>query len=406
MIVPAPAGGGTDVSTRRLATLLEKELGASIAIMNIAGGGGSAGVTWFMSAKPDGYKLLATWNSPITTVPQVQPVTYDMNSFTPVASTSETAYTLCVKPDFPAKTGAEFLAALADNPGKYTYGNDGIPRYTFGEPWLLSGLDLIVILVGLYALPPVLQLTEVADLKGLPASALKLASTRFGPGELRRLVPTWLRSSLIGIGVGILPGAGGNIAAFLSYNAAKNADKDPESFGTGRVEGAAAAKNADNAASMVPALTLGIPGNVIAALVLGALIVHGLQPGPQLFNQNPGLVGGFMVQMLITSVLIFFVGGAAATRVFAQVQRLPGVLLVPAILVLMAVGVYVINGRTVDLWVMLTAELVGYVLEKVEVPLAPIILGLILGPMAEQNIRRALLLSRGDWTKDGSTTPS
>ncbi len=303
MIVPAPAGGGTDVSAHKLAKLLEKELGASIAIMNIAGGGGSAGVTWFMSAKPDGYKLLATWNSPIMTVSQVQPVAYDRNSFTPVASTSETVYTLCVKPDFPAKTGAAFLAALADNPGKYTYGNDGIPRYTFGEPWLLSGRDLIVILLGLYALPPVLHLAEVAD-------------------------------------------------------------KDPESFGTGRVEGVAAAECGNNATSMIPALTLGIPGNVIAALVLGALMIHGLQPRSQLFNQSPGLVGGFMVQMLITSVSIFFVGGAAATRVFAQVQRRRGVLLVPAILVLMPVGVYVINGRIVDLWVMLTAGLVGYVLER------------------------------------------
>ena len=124
--IPAPAGGGTDTSARKLATLLEEELGASIAILNVAGGGGSVGVTQFMMQKPTGYSLLASWNSPITTVPQVQQTAYQPDSFTPIASTSETAYTLCVKPDFPADTGEEFLAELAANPAKYTYGNDGI----------------------------------------------------------------------------------------------------------------------------------------------------------------------------------------------------------------------------------------------------------------------------------------
>ena len=275
----------------------------------------------------------------------------------------------------------------------------GTARFTFGQPWLLSGLDLIVVLVGLYALPPVLALAEKADLDGLSAAALRLSRVRFTWSDVRGLVPTWVRSSLIGIGVGILPGAGGNIAAFLSYNAAKKASPEPETFGRGNPAGVAAAEcgnNADNAASMIPALTLGIPGNVVAALVLGALLIHGLQPGPQLFHQNPVLIGGFMVQMFLTSLLILAVGGAAATRVFAQVQRLPGVLLVPTILVLMAVGVYVINGRVVDLWIMFAAGIAGYVLEKLAVPLAPIVLGLILGPMAEQSVRRALLISRGD----------
>tara|TARA_R110002033_G_scaffold5301_5_gene23244 strand:- start:5398 stop:6894 length:1497 start_codon:yes stop_codon:yes gene_type:complete len=278
----------------------------------------------------------------------------------------------------------------------------GQARFTFGQTWLLGGLDLIVVLVGLYALPPVLQLAEKCDLRGLSAAQLKLADVPFKKGEIRGLIPTWLRASGIGIGVGILPGAGGNIAAFLSYNAAKNASDDPSSFGKGNPQGVAAAEcgnNADNAASMIPALALGIPGNVVAALVLSALTIHGLQPGPQLFHQNPTLVGGFMMEMLITSVLIFALGGAVATRVFAQFQRLPGVLLVPTILILMCIGVYVINGRAIDLWVMLAAGFAGYFLEKVNFPLAPVILGMILGPMAEQSVRRALLISRGDVTE-------
>lgn len=126
LTIPAGAGGGTDTSARKLAILLEEKLGTSIAILNVNGGGGSVGASQFMQAKPDGYSLFATWNSPLTTVPQVQKVAYSLKSFTPIASTSETAYTLCVKADFPADSGEDFLAELAANPDKYTYGNDGI----------------------------------------------------------------------------------------------------------------------------------------------------------------------------------------------------------------------------------------------------------------------------------------
>ena len=126
LIVPAPAGGGTDASARMLSTLLEADLGHTVVVRNVAGGGGSVGVTEFVLSDPDGYTLLATWNSPITTVPHVQPVQYDIDSYVPIASTSETAYTLCVAPDFPADTGAEFLQELAANPDRYTYGNDGV----------------------------------------------------------------------------------------------------------------------------------------------------------------------------------------------------------------------------------------------------------------------------------------
>ncbi|WP_294610866.1 tripartite tricarboxylate transporter substrate binding protein [Roseovarius sp.] len=126
LTIPAGAGGGTDTSARKLAILLEEKLGTSIAILNVGGGGGSVGASQFMQTKPDGYSLFATWNSPLTTVPQVQNVAYSLDSFTPIASTSETAYTLCVNADFPATTGEEFLAELAANPGAYTYGNDGI----------------------------------------------------------------------------------------------------------------------------------------------------------------------------------------------------------------------------------------------------------------------------------------
>ncbi|MEM6566728.1 MAG: tripartite tricarboxylate transporter substrate binding protein [Pseudomonadota bacterium] len=126
LTIPAGAGGGTDTSARKLAILLEEALGQSIAVLNVSGSGGAVGATQFMQAKPDGYSLFATWNSPLTTVPQVQNVAYSLDSFTPIASTSETAYTLCVMADFPGTTGEAFLEELAANPGKYTYANDGI----------------------------------------------------------------------------------------------------------------------------------------------------------------------------------------------------------------------------------------------------------------------------------------
>jgi len=125
-VVPAPAGGGTDTAARRLATLVEAELGQPIAVVNIAGGGGSVGITQFLQIEPDGYTLLAVWNGAITTIPNVQPVQYDTSSYRPIVSTSETAYVFCVEPDFPADSGEEFLQVLAENPDRYTYGNDGV----------------------------------------------------------------------------------------------------------------------------------------------------------------------------------------------------------------------------------------------------------------------------------------
>jgi putative tricarboxylic transport membrane protein len=200
--------------------------------------------------------------------------------------------------------------------------------------------------------------------------------------------------------VGILPGAGGNIAAFLSYTEAKRADRDPDSFGKGNPKGVAAAEagnSSDNAASLIPTLTLGVPGNAIAALIMGGLLVHGLQPGPSLFRDNGEIVYGFVLQMMITSVLLFALGGIVATRIFAQVLRVPQVMLAPMIVALMCLGLYTVNNSQFELFMMIGFAIFGYVLMKMEFPLPPMILGVILGGMAEQNLRTALLISRGDW---------
>lgn len=276
----------------------------------------------------------------------------------------------------------------------------GRVRFSFGRLELVDGVNIVVVLIGLFALPRVLQMAENAGLKGVRVADLKIGRSDITPVSIMPLIPTWIRSGIIGIIVGILPGAGGNIAAFLSYNEAKRADRDPDSFGKGNPKGVAAAEagnSSDNAASMIPTLTLGVPGNAIAALIMGGLLVHGLQPGPSLFRENGEIVYGFVLQMMITSVLLFALGGMIATRVFAQALRLPQVILAPMIVALMCLGLYTVNNSQFELFMMIGFGVFGYVLMKMHFPLPPMILGVILGEMAEQNLRTALLISLGDW---------
>lgn len=276
----------------------------------------------------------------------------------------------------------------------------GAERYTFDSLYLSGGFDLIIVLIGLYAIPPVLEMAEKRNATYYDAGSFKVDASGNALGLIRQHWRTWTRSSLIGVSVGILPGAGGNLAALLSYNEAKRKSSNPDSFGAGNPVGVAAAESgnsADNASAMIPSLTLGIPGNLVAALVLGALMIHGLQPGPQLFTKSPDVIFGFMWQMLFTAMLLLLLGGMVATRLFAQVLRMPTALLVPATLVLMAVGVYTVKGNMIDLYVMLAFGLLGYLLHRLAFPLAPVVLGVLLGPMAEQNLRLAMLISQDDW---------
>jgi putative tricarboxylic transport membrane protein len=278
----------------------------------------------------------------------------------------------------------------------------GTDRFTFGRLELLDGVNIVILLVGLYALPPVIDLLEI------PLAAAGAAGDRLRTESFFRAVPkmlrfwkTWIRSSLIGIWIGILPGAGGSMAAFLSYNEARRVSKTPETWGKGEPEGVAAsecANNADTASAMIPALTLGIPGTAVAAVMLGGLLIHGLQPGPMLFRENPDVVFGIMWQFLFGAVLLIFLGGSLATNSFAKVLRLPRPLLGSVIVVLMVIGVYSIHGRMFDVYLMLGFGAIGYVMDKLKFPLPPAVLGLILGGYAENNLRLALRIGRGDWS--------
>lgn len=285
----------------------------------------------------------------------------------------------------------------------------GQMRFTFGFLELMDGVNVVVVLIGLFAVPRVFAMAEEAAHRGVSAQDLRLSGQKFSWTIFMSLIPIWIRSGVIGVLVGILPGAGGNIAAFFSYNEAKRSSKDGATFGTGNPKGVAAAEcgnSSDNGSSLIPTLTLGIPGNAIAALILGGLLVHGLQPGPALFRDNAGIVYGFMIQMFLASVLLLFLGGVMASRIFAQALRMPQILLAAMISGLMIVGIYTVTGRVFDLYMMLGFGLLGYVMERLKFPAAPMVLAVILGGMAETNLRTALLISRGDWSVLFSNTIS
>ena len=277
----------------------------------------------------------------------------------------------------------------------------GADRFVFDQRELLDGINILIILTGLYAIPPAIRMVE---------KKLETASQRIkiesGPDDsfwknARQFIPTWIRSSLIGIGVGILPATGGSMAAFIAYNETKRASDDPDSFGKGNTKGVAAAEcgnNADNAAAMIPALVLGVPGSGVAAVILAGLLVHGLQPGPMLFRNTPDIVYGFMWQMLLTSLVLFAFGGTISIKLFAYVMRLPQTVLAPMILSLTFVGIYALSNNMFNCWLMLGFGVIGYVLSRVHVPLAPIVLGLVLGDMVEKNLRLTLLINQGDAT--------
>lgn len=288
-----------------------------------------------------------------------------------------------------------FVSVIGSDP---IFGND---RYTFGQLELLDGISIVILLVGLYAIPPVIDLLETPlDTDGSTNDDLGTEPIwRTLPGMLK-FWKTWFRASFIGILIGILPGAGGSMAAFISYNEARRNSKNPEDWGKGEPEGVAAAEtanNADTASALIPALTLGIPGTAVAAVMLGGLLIHGLQPGPMLFHENPDIVFGFMWQFLFGAILLIFLGGSLATNSFAKLLKLPRPLLGSVIIILMLIGVYSINGRMFDVYLMLGFGAIGYVMDKLKFPLPPVVLGLILGGFAEENLRLALRIGRGDW---------
>jgi putative tricarboxylic transport membrane protein len=281
-----------------------------------------------------------------------------------------------------------------------TVGGDpmtGTPRFTFGVASLLDGLDFLPVTMGLFAVAEVLSMaTRSGRQDAAPPPVSGLLPTREDWRACRFTLP---RASLIGFVVGVLPGAGATLASILAYLVEKRVSRHPERFGTGVIEGVAAPETANNAASggaLVPLLTLGVPGSGTTAIMLGALMLWGLRPGPLLFEKNPELVWGLIASMYIGNVLLLVLN-LPLIGLWVRLLRVPPRVLLPLILLFSFTGTYAVSANVFDLWIMVGFGIVGFVLQRYRYPVAPIVLGLILGPMLETHFRRALIVSHGDY---------
>lgn len=273
------------------------------------------------------------------------------------------------------------------------YGTD---RFIFGEPNLMGGLNFIAVLVGLFALPEVFAyLYAPKELEGRVRSVTGTAASR---ADVARCMPTILRGSLIGVVMGSIPGIGAAPSAFLSYSEARRTSKNKENFGKGEIEGVAASEAGNNGvagATLIPLLALGVPGDVITAIIIGAFMVHGLQPGPLLFATNGSLIYAIFMGLVMSSVLLLAIG-YGATRIFRHIADLPKSIVMPAVLVLSVFGVYAVNNTTFDVGVMFLMGAIGYGMMLLRVPAAPFLIAFILGPLLEDSFRQAMLMSGSD----------
>ena len=264
---------------------------------------------------------------------------------------------------------------------------------------LYDGMPFIPTLIGLFALSEVFNNIEnILKTKRIQA---KISGVLPSLKDIKAIASTIFKGSLIGTFIGAIPGAGGDIAAFVSYSEAKRSSKHPEDFGTGVPEGVAAAECANNACSggaMIPMLSLGVPGDSNTAVLMGAFILQGFQPGPMMYVEHLNIVYAVFMSMILANIAFLLVG-MAGVRVFAQVISIERRLLIPAIMVLSLVGSYAINQNMFDVFLAITMGMVGYLLQKYGFPLSPILLALILGPMSETNLRRFMQIDDGQFWK-------
>jgi putative tricarboxylic transport membrane protein len=273
----------------------------------------------------------------------------------------------------------------------------GMPRMVFGHTYLAGGIKLIPALIGLFAISEILNKIKQGEYR-IKQSA-KFVKERVTWAELKASLKTIFKSSAIGTFIGAVPGTGAAIASFLSYNEAMRSSKTPEKFGTGHLDGIAAAEAGNNGvtgATLIPLLTLGIPGDTVTAVLIGALMMQGLQPGPALFRDNAPIVYTIMVGLIFVN-LFMFVQGKLFVRIFLNVTKIPVNLLIPILLVLCLTGAFAENNTMFDVWMMMLFGIVGYVLLRNDFPVTPLLLARILGPLAEVSMRQSLILSEGSY---------
>jgi putative tricarboxylic transport membrane protein len=284
-----------------------------------------------------------------------------------------------------------FLATVGLDP------NSAIPRYTFGEIKLLDGMDFVVVTIGLFAVSEVLQLLEETE-RG-QAAAGSYGRVMITMKEFFFTLGTMIRGSVLGFLVGVLPGAGGTIASFLAYSTEQRISDREGTFGKGDIRGVAAPEAANNAAAngaMIPLLTLGVPGSGTTAVLLGALLGLGVTPGPLLIQEQPDLFWGLAASMYVGNIFLLLLN-LPLVGVFVRALTLPRWFLLPGVAALSFVAVYAVNQSPFDLVLMTAFGVVGFLMRKGGFPLAPVILGLVLGPLMEKSLRRAMALSGGEW---------
>ncbi|SJZ70968.1 tripartite tricarboxylate transporter permease [Selenihalanaerobacter shriftii] len=280
----------------------------------------------------------------------------------------------------------------------------GVPRFIFGIENLGAGIPFLTVLIGVFAVSRLLTELEVNEEDEEQTTGIGIDSNiKFAPLESAKEVLSQpvnlIRSSIIGAFIGAIPGAGASISNILAYDQAKKASKHPEKFGTGIADGVIASESGNNSTAgggLIPMIALGIPGSAVSAVMLAALMVHGINPGPMLIKNNPDVVGSIFVSFFVATVFMLIIQFVGA-RLFLKITKIPKYLLVPTILSLCVIGAYVLNNRFSDLYILFVMGIIGYILKKYNFALAPVILGVILGPIAETNLRRALMTSP-DWS--------
>lgn len=271
-------------------------------------------------------------------------------------------------------------------------------RYSFGITNLYNGVQTVALMIGLLAISQIL----VNFKDGVAQNSVKQKIDRVIPTreDLKKALPVSVMCGFIGTFVGCIPAAGADIAAWVSYDVAKKRSKHPELFGTGCIEEIAAPEagnNGDTSGALVPMMTLGVPGDATAAVLIGALTLQGLQPGPQMFTQHMDIVNRIFAGTLIAN-LMMLIFGLLLIRVFVKVIQIKPYVLSPVIFLLCILGAYALRNNLFDVKAMLIAAFIGYFFIRMKIPIAPIVLALILGPMLESNMRRSLILSKGSWS--------
>lgn len=269
----------------------------------------------------------------------------------------------------------------------------GTNRFNFNDPNLMGGLNFIAVLIGLFAIPEIL--TMVWDPHGAGGSTRQLGNNKVTFAEYRSSFKSIVRGSFIGVFLGSIPGIGAAPSAFLSYSEARRKSPNRSNFGKGEIEGVAAAEAGNNGvagATLIPLLALGVPGDVITAIIIGAFMIHGLQPGPMMFVTNGDLVYGLFMGLIVSSIILFFVG-SAAIRAFRFVADIPRGILFPGVLILCVYGCFAVNNSVFDVGVMFAMGGLGFLMLRLDIPAAPFLIAFILGPLLEDNFRQSMLMS-------------